>query len=315
LPPDAGRKRARRALSGRRDHIRRQALCTWGLTALIPGNVAQTILGTRATPAALASFRAAYGLNAPPWDQYGRYLDRLAHGNLGYSLVLQQGVGQAIGQRAPATLLLVAYATVIALSLGIPLGLIAAHYRGGVVDHAIRVGVVAGLALPTFWVSVLMISLALLTHAFPVGGYGTTMPAHMWYLFLPAFALALTFLAVITRGLRASSLQVLASDFIVVARAKGVGPGRMMRRHVLRNAALPVLTLTGLNVAWLIGGTVVVETVFQVPGVGSLMVSSILARDFQVVQGLALMYAVFVVSVNVLTDLLYVALDPRVTVT
>jgi ABC-type dipeptide/oligopeptide/nickel transport system permease component len=290
-------------------------LVTFALTALIPGNVAQVLLGPRANPQQVRALATAYGLNQPLWVQYGRFLTRLAHGNLGYSLILDQNVGAAIAQRAPATLLLVAYATVLAAGLSAPLGMAAARRAGRPADHVIRLGVVTGLSLPTFWVAVMLILfVALPTHIFPVSGYGGSFPAHLWYLFLPALALALTFIAVITRSLRASALQVLKEPYVTTALAKGLSARQLMRRHVRRNALLPVVTIAGLNMAWLISGTVVVETVFAVPGLGQLLVNSVLDHDYQVVQALVLVFAVFVVLVNIATDLLYAALDPRVAV-
>lgn len=290
-------------------------LVTFALTALIPGNVAQVLLGPRASPRQVRALATAYGLNQPLWVQYGRFLTRLAHGNLGYSLILDQNVGAAIAQRAPATLLLVAYAAVLAAGLSVPLGMAAARRAGRPADHVIRLGVVTGLSLPTFWVAVMLILfVALPTHIFPVSGYGGSFPAHLWYLFLPALALALTFIAVITRSLRASALQVLKEPYVTTALAKGLSARQLMRRHVRRNALLPVVTIAGLNMAWLISGTVVVETVFAVPGLGQLLVNSVLDHDYQVVQALVLVFAVFVVLVNIATDLLYAALDPRVAV-
>ena len=290
-------------------------LVTFALTALIPGNVAQVLLGPRANPQQVRALATAYGLNQPLWVQYGRFLTRLAHGNLGYSLILDQNVGAAIAQRAPATLLLVAYATVLAAGLSAPLGMAAARRAGRPADHVIRLGVGTGLSLPTFWVAVMLILfVALPTHIFPVSGYGGSFPAHLWYLFLPALALALTFIAVITRSLRASALQVLKEPYVTTALAKGLSARQLMRRHVRRNALLPVVTIAGLNMAWLISGTVVVETVFAVPGLGQLLVNSVLDHDYQVVQALVLVFAVFVVLVNIATDLLYAALDPRVAV-
>ncbi len=290
-------------------------LATFALTALIPGNVAQVLLGPRASPQQVRALAAAYGLNQPVWVQYGRYLARLAHGNFGYSPVLDQNVGTAIVQRAPATLLLVAYATVLAVGLGVPLGMAATRRAGRPADHAIRLAVVTGLSLPTFWVAVMLILfVALPTRMFPVAGYGAGFIAHLGYLFLPALALALTFIAVITRGLRASALHVLQEPYVTTARMKGLSRGQLMRRHVLRNALLPVVTIAGLNMAWLISGTVVVETVFAVPGMGQLLVNSVLDHDYQVVQGLVLVFAVFVVLVNIAADLLYAGLDPRVVV-
>lgn len=287
------------------------AVCA--LPALIPGNAAQTMFGGgRASPASLAAVARSYGLNEPWPVQYARYLTRIAHGHLGYSLVAGEDAGAVIASRAPATLLLIGYATVIAVAVAVPAGLAAARRAGRPADHLIRGTAVAALCIPTFWLSALLIAfVAVPTGLFPPSGYGTGLAGHLWYLTLPAVALAAAFITVIIRGLRAAAIDVLAQPWIRAARGAGIAPRRLLWVYVLRAAAVPVVTVVGLNVGWLISGTVAVEAVFAVPGVGQLLVTSLQDRDYQVVQALALLFAVAVVTVNVATDLAYRLLDPR----
>jgi peptide/nickel transport system permease protein len=283
------------------------------LTALVPGDVAQALLGPRATPAGLAQLRHEYGLDRSVVHQYVLYVERLAHGDLGTSVVLRESVASAIWERLPVTLFLVAYSMILAVVLAIPLAVLAAFQRGRIADHVVRVIVVTGMGFPTYWVGImLIIFVALRTGTFPVAGYGTGFTDHLWHVFLPALTLALTFLAVIVRVLRASLIEVLSSDYVALARMKNVSPARLLVWHILRPGLLPVITLLALNASFLIGGTIVVETIFGLPGVGGLMVNAMLARDLLVVQGVTLVIAMIVVLINLFVDLLYSRVDPRV---
>jgi peptide/nickel transport system permease protein len=289
------------------------SLVVFLLGALVPGDVAEALLGPRATPAGLAHLRHQYGLDHSLGEQYWLYVQRLAHGNLGSSAVLRESVAEAIWQRLPVTLFLVAYSIVLAVLMGVPMAILAAFKRGGLADHAVRVVVVAGMGFPTYWVGImLIIFVALRTGAFPVAGYGSGFADHLWYLFLPALTLALTFLAVIVRVLRASLVDVLQSDYVALARMKNLPRSRVIVWHVLRPGLLPVITLLALNASFLIGGTIVVESIFGIPGLGGLMVNSMLSRDLPVVQGVTLVVALVVVFINLAVDLLYRKVDPRV---
>jgi peptide/nickel transport system permease protein len=284
------------------------------LTAMVPGDVAQALLGSRATPKALASVRAEYGLDKSLWVQYGLFLKRLIHGDLGYSIMLQQSVRTAVATRLPVTMFLIVYASMIAITLCVPLAVIAAVWEQRLSDRLIRIGVIVGLSLPTYWVGIMLVLfVALRTGLFPVTGYGYGFLQHLWYLFLPSLTLALTFLAVLVRALRTSLVEVLRSDYVALARMKGISRPRLLIHHILRSGLLPVVTLLGLNISFLIGGTVIVESIFGVPGIGSLIVNAMLARDLQVVQGVTLVVALLVVSINLIADVLYAKLDPRVT--
>ncbi len=240
-------------------------------------------------------------------------MDRLVHGNLGTSLFYGVPVRGLITSRIPATLWLICYAAIIAVAISVPLAMIAASRKDGVRDHVVRVVPLLGLGMPAFWLAlILQTTLALKLRLFPVSGYGNGIVGHLHSMFLPSLTVAIALCPVIVRSLRASMLDVLGADFITTARAKGVPASRLFVRHVLRNAIIPAVTVLGINIGFLIGGTVIIEQVFQIPGIGQLMINSIFQRDFDVVQAVALVFGIMVVLVNLLTDVAYASLDPRV---
>jgi peptide/nickel transport system permease protein len=213
----------------------------------------------------------------------------------------------------PATLWLLAFATVLATVISVPLATIAATRRNAVRDHVIRAIPLVGLGMPPFWVGILLIlALALTLHAFPVGGYGHGIAGHLRSMFLPGLTVAIGISPLLIRSLRASMLNVLESEYVTTARAKGLPAHRLLLRHVLHNAVIPAVTVLGINIGFLVGGTLVVENVFALPGIGSLMLTAIFNRDFPVVQAVTLVFGVLVVTVNLLTDVTYALLDPRV---
>ena len=274
---------------------------------LIPGDPARTLLGQHATPAAIAILHKQWGLDRPLQSQYWFFMDRLFHGNLGQSLYYTSPVLTLIEGHAPATLLLLAYATVLAVLISVPLATLAASKQNGVRDHAVRVVPLVGLGMPQFWVGILVIYLfALVLHAFPVGGYGNGFAGHLRSLFLPSLTIAISMSPVLIRSLRASMLNVLGAEYVTTARAKGVQGRRLLVQHVL------TVTVLGINLGFLTGSTLIVEDVFALPGLGALMINSIFQRDFPVVQGVTLVFATIVVLVNILTDVSYALLDPRV---
>jgi len=280
---------------------------------LIPGDPARTILGIHATPQRIAILHRQWGLNRPLVSQYWLFMDRLAHGNLGQSLYYGVPAGHLILQRLPPTLWLIVYAAVIAVLISVPLATIAATRKDAVRDHVVRAVPLLGLGMPPFWVGILLVyALAIKVHAFPVSGYGTGFLGHLHFMFLPALTVAIALAPVVIRALRASMLNVLGADYITTARSKGVPGTRLFMRHVLRNAVIPAVTVLGINIGYLIGGTVIIENIFAIPGIGQLMINSIFQRDFPVVQGVTLVFGVLVVLVNLLADLSYAALDPRV---
>jgi peptide/nickel transport system permease protein len=280
---------------------------------LIPGDPARTILGIHATPKAIAILHRQWGLNRPLASQYWLFMDRLLHGNLGQSLYYGVPVQGLITGRLPATLWLITYAGVIAVAISVPLAMIAATRKDAVRDHVVRAVPLVGLGMPAFWLAlILQTELAVKLRLFPVTGYGSGFFGHLRAMFLPSLVVAVALCPVVIRSLRASMLNVLGADFITTARAKGVPGGRLFVRHVLRNAVIPAITVLGINIGFLIGGTLIVEQVFAIPGIGSLMIQSIFQRDFPVVQAVALVFGIMVVLVNLLTDVAYASLDPRV---
>ena len=291
-------------------------LVVFFMVHLIPGNPAESILGAQATPAKVAALSDQMGLDRPLVQQYWHFLTNLLHGDLGDSYTYHTSVLTLVWQRAPVTLLLVAYSVVLMLVISIPLSVLAASRPGSVRDHAVRVIPLVGLGMPQFWVGVMLLLIfAVGTGWFPVGGYGDTFASHFWYLFLPALTLAIAISPIIVRSLRSSMLNVLESDYVATAKSKGAGGRALFIGHVLRNAIIPAVSIVGVNVGYLVGGTLVIEKVFAIPGLGSMLIESIFARDFPSVQAVALFVAVFVVIVGILTDVVYTLLDPRVDLT
>jgi peptide/nickel transport system permease protein len=202
---------------------------------------------------------------------------------------------------------------VLAVIISVPLAMTAASRQDGLRDQVVRVVPLVGLGMPSFWLAFLLILLlGIDLHVFPVSGYGSGFFGHLRSMFLPSLTAALALSPVVIRSLRASMLTVLGADYITTARSKGVPGGRLFLRHVLRNAVIPAVTVLGINIGFLIGSTVIIENVFAIPGVGQLMINSIFQRDFPVVQGVTLVFAVLVVLINLLADVAYAALDPRV---
>jgi peptide/nickel transport system permease protein len=280
---------------------------------LIPGDPARTILGIHATPKAIAILHREWGLNRPLISQYLLFLDRILHGNLGPSLYYGVPATTVILQRLPATLWLIVYATVLAVLISVPLAMIAASRKDGVRDHVVRVVPLFGLGMPPFWLGILLIyAFSITLKLFPVSGYGSGFVGHLHAMFLPALTVAIALSPVVIRSLRASMLNVLGAEYITTARSKGVPGHRLFLRHVLRNAVIPAITVLGINIGFLIGGTVIIENVFAIPGIGQLMLNSIFERDFPVVQGVTLVFAVMVVLLNLFADIAYATLDPRV---
>lgn len=285
------------------------------LIRLVPGDPASQILGNRYTPEAAKEIRDALGLNRSIVAQYGIFLRSAATGSFGESYQYHRPVGELLAARVGPSLLLVVLTAVLCAAISIPLGLLAAVRRGRLLDQVTRVFFTVGYALPAFLVGVVLILVfGLKLDLMPIGGYGQGLGDHLYHLVLPAVTLAIPFSTVLVRSLRASTVNVLGSDFVTIARLKGISGGTVMLRHVLRNAIAPVAVVFGVNLAFLVGGTVVVENVFSIPGLGSLLVGAVSTRDYPVVQAVALVLAVFVLVVNVLTDVVHSLLDPRLAV-
>jgi peptide/nickel transport system permease protein len=278
------------------------------LIHLVPGDPVEAMLGERAQAADRAALRAALGLDLPLWEQYQRYLVGLLHLDLGVSFLDQRPVATILGERLPATLRLAVAALGIAVVIALPLGVLAARWRGTAVDSAAMSLSLVGVSVPNFWLGPLLILVFSLWLGWtPVSG--DEAPASI---VLPAITLGTALAAILARMVRASMLEVLGEDYVRTARAKGLGETVVLWRHALRNAWLPVLTVIGLQLGGLLAGAVITETVFAWPGIGSLLVDAIKARDFPVVQGCVLLISLAYVLVNTLTDLAYAWIDPRI---
>jgi peptide/nickel transport system permease protein len=272
------------------------------------------MLGTRATPARIALLHQEWGLDKPLPVQYWRFLERLVHGDLGASLFYSVPAGRLVVERLPVTLWLIGLGTLFAVAIAVPLAVLAATRRDRLPDHVIRAVPLVGLGFPQFWIGVMLL-LAFGLHAgraFPVGGYGEGFFGHLRSMFLPALTVALAISPILIRSLRASMLEVLESEYVTTARAKGLPERRVLLRHGLRNAVISMVSVLGVNIGFLVSGTLVVEQVFALPGIGQLMINSIFQRDFPVVQAVTLTFAVMVVLVYLATDLVHALLDPRV---
>ncbi|WP_428395856.1 ABC transporter permease [Lichenicoccus sp.] len=285
---------------------------TFLIVRLLPGDPASAMIGDRVTDAEVARENARLGLDRPLVVQFGAYVAGLARGDLGRSTSLGVPVTQLLAARLPVTLLLTAMASLIAVAVSVPLALLAALNRGGLLDMSIRGAFQVGLSMPAFYIGILMLTwLAARLRLFPVGGYGSGAAGHVVHLLLPALSLALSLSAVLMRNLRAAICEVLDSPHVEFARLKGLEPALVLRRHVLRNALVSTVTLFGLSAGSLLGGAVVTETVFAIPGVGTLMIDSVFARDYPVIEALTLVLAALVVLTLLVTDLIQAALDPR----
>lgn len=285
---------------------------TFALVHAIPGDPARVVLGPRAPESAVAALHAQWGLDQPLLVQFGRFMSRVVRGDLGMSQFEQHPVASLIARRFPATLLLVVYATVLSIALSVPLAMWAASRRGGVADNAIRVVPLIGLGMPVVWLGIVLIqAFSIRLGWFPVSGGGQGVAGRLHAMFLPSLSLAIAISPILIRGLRESLISVIESDYMATARSKGLSGWRVLIRHGLRNALIPVVTLIGLNIAFLMGGAVVIETIFSVPGIGDLMIDGVLRRDFPVVQGVTLFVTLLVIVVSVVTDLVHARLEPR----
>ena len=280
---------------------------------LIPGDPARMMLGVYASEESLAALRTELGLDRPLWMQFVTFLGDVLRGELGTSLVYRRPVLEVIFERMPATVSLIAYAVAMSVLVCVPLAMLAASRQGRAPDQAIRAASTLTLAMPSFWLGLnLLILFAVLVPVFPVSGYGRTAGERLWHLFLPALTITFSLAPILIRTLRASIIEAMQAPHVEFARTKGLSRGRLMRRHVLRNGLMATVTILGVNIGWLLGGSVVIENVFTIPGIGTLIVSSVTARDYPMIQGIALVFGLLVICINLLTDIVYALLDPRV---
>jgi peptide/nickel transport system permease protein len=278
------------------------------LVRVVPADPAVSIAGPKADPETLAAIRKDLGLDRSLLVQYGTYLAQLARGDLGRSYLTGRRVADVIAERLPATALLALTSLGLGFLFGLVAGIVTAARHGSRIDLAVLLGTLIGLSIPTFWIGNLLIYLfGYRLRLLPLGGYGT-----LAHLLLPAMTLALVEFFFYARFVHTNVGGTLASDYVRTARAKGVGPVRLYFRHALRNALIPIVTLLGLDVAALMSGVVLTETVFNWPGLGRLAVQAVFSLDIPVVAGTMLFSATLVLAANLAVDLLYGAIDPRV---
>jgi len=283
------------------------------LIRLIPGNPAVAILGERATPELIARVQNQLGLNLPMWRQYLHFLGNAWRGEFGLSFFYGEDASILTLQRIPVTLVLIGYAALIGLIIAVPVATVAAVRRETLVDHIIRLVFTATIGIPSFWLGiVLALLLSVRVRLFALGGAGSGGFDTLWHLTLPALTIALHISPILVRALRSSLIEVMDSEYVTTGLAMGLRPVTLLVSYLLRNGLTPFISVLGLNIGWLIGGTIIIEQVFGIPGVGSLLITSILTRDYSIVQFVTLVLAFLVILVNLLTDLAYAALDPRV---
>jgi peptide/nickel transport system permease protein len=290
-------------------------LIAFFMLRLIPGDPAAQMLGARAaTQENIAIVRHQLGLDQPLLVQYARFLQGIVRGDLGQSFFYKTPVVPLVMERVPVSIGLVVYAAVISLVLTFPIAFIAALNKNRPVDHLIRGIFLITLGMPSFWVALmLMLIFSIKLGIFPISGKGQNLVESLRFLFLPAFTISVAMSPMLIRSLRSSLIDMLQAPHVDFAKAKGLPYRTVMVRHVLRNSLISTVTVLGVNMGWLIGGTVIVETVFAVPGLGALMINAIFARDYPLVQVITLVFALLIVAINLLTDLSYSLLDPRVT--
>jgi peptide/nickel transport system permease protein len=283
---------------------------------LTPGDPVQIMLGQDATPSAIAALRAELGLDQPLPIQYVRWMGNVVHGDLGRSIRTNQPVTEAIVSRLPVTIELSLWSLLLSLAIGLPAGVVAVTRRNSGVDLASTGLALVGISLPSFFLGILLILVfALWLRWVPPSGYTPFLQdplQNVKQMFMPALALGAALAGIIARLTRSSLLEVLGTDYMRTARAKGLSDGSSVIGHGLKNALLPVVTVIGLQVGALLGGAILIETIFALPGIGRLAVDSIFARDFPIVQGVVLFLALVRVVANLVADLLYARLDPRI---
>lgn len=287
---------------------------TFLLIRLVPGDPVTAMLGPHASPEGRARLEHALHLDKPIWSQYGAFMQALVvHGDLGDSLFRKEPVTNIVLHRLKPTLFLTFYAMVLSILISVPMAAAAALNQGRVADQIVRAYVLASLAMPAYWLGMMGLEFLAVKHKiFPVAGFGNGFGGHVQSLFLPALTLALSISSLMIRSLRNALLETMSADYVRTARAKGLTGYRTFVWHVLRNSLLSTVTVLGINLAFLIGGTTIAETIFSIPGLGQLIVSAIFQRDYPVIQGVTMAVGIIVLLINLATDVTYAVLDPRV---
>ena len=288
-------------------------LASFVLIHAVPGDPIRIMLGGKAPQARIDQVEHELGVDRPLPEQYIAFVAGIPQGDLGESIILRRPVSSVIGERLGPSVFLLAYATLIAIAIALPLGIASALRRNRVADHLIRLLTLVAFAMPSFWLGLILIrNLSLNLGAFPVAGYGSGFVDHVYHLTLPALTIGLFLAAMLIRSLRSSLIEVFAADYIEAARARGLSESRIVLKHALRNSLIATITVLAVNLGWLISSAVVIERVFDIPGLGHLLVESIFTRDFPTIQALTLVFGLLVIAINLLSDLAYAAVDPRV---
>jgi len=291
-------------------------LASFVLIHLVPGDPIRIMLGGKATKEHVAEVSHTLKLDRPLPVQYLTFVGGATHGDLGESIIQRRPVSGIVSERIGPSIFLLIYATLIGVVLALPLGILSALRHNRPLDHAIRLLTLVAFAMPSFWLALILIrTFSLDLGIFPVSGYGTGFVGHVRNLTLPALTIGLFLTSMLVRSLRSSLIDVFSEEYVEAARARGLSESRVVLRHSLRNALIATLTVLAVNLGFLIGGAVVIEKVFDIPGLGQLLVDSIFTRDFPVLQGLTLVFGLLVIAINLLSDLAYAVIDPRVRLT
>jgi peptide/nickel transport system permease protein len=292
------------------------SVLVFGLMRLVPGDPAVVVLGFKATPEDVRALRQEFGLDQPVVHQYLRWVGRAARGDFGLDFRQNEPIGRMILDRLPVTIELTLIATLCAAAIGVPLGVLGAHRRRGIADRAARAIGLVGVSIPDFWLGIMLIlGFSLGLGLLPSAGFvplTESVPENLLSLALPALTLAISRAAVLGRLTRAAVLDVVQKNFVLYARAKGLGERAVLFRHVLPNAAIPIVTVLGLQVGYMLGGAIVVEMIFTLPGVGRMTLDAVLERNYPVVQSTVLVIGAMFMLVNLVTDIVYGVIDPRV---
>ena len=289
------------------------SLFSFSIIHLVPGDPVRVMLGSRASAEAIATLRGQLGLDQSLTAQYIDFIRGAVHLDFGQSLFLRAPVGPIAIERAKNSAGLLIYAIIISLLIAVPLAMLAAIRRNRPQDHLVRIFTTVTFAMPAFWTALLLVLIfSLRLKIFPTSGLGQGFPDHLLSLTLPALTVGFYLAPVLLRSLRSSLIETLSAEFVEAARARGLSESRVLFKHVLRNSLIAMITILGVNIGFLISGAVVVENVFAIPGLGSLLVTSIVSRDYPVIIALTLIFGVAVVLVNLLVDLSYAILDPRI---
>ena len=280
---------------------------------LIPGDPVVQMLGLQATPENIAAVNEDLGLDLPMGQQIVQFVERAFQGDLGSSIIKRAPVNDIVFDRLLPSVYLLLYATVLALIISVPLGALSAIYRNRVPDQIVRLTSMVSFAMPQFWLGLMLILLfAIQLDVLPSGGYGEGFGGILLHLTLPALTIGLYLAPQLMRTLRSRLIEAIDSDYVEAARSRGYRESRVVGKLAMRNALVPLISVLSINIGFLISGTVIVEVVFQVPGLGALLVQSVLNRDYPVIQGLILVFGAMVILVNILADAAYAVVDPRV---